>query len=92
MASMSSVALAPAAPLIGGATAVALTKMAGGSWSEAGWNGLTAALGGPLFGFALKGAAGAEGLVMAATGDYMLDLLWADQPPPWESGDDNPCP
>jgi RHS repeat-associated protein len=92
MASMSSVALAPAAPFIGGGTAVALTLVAGGTPSEASWNGLTAALGGPLFGFALKGGVGAEGLIMAAGGDYMLDLLWADQPPPWESSDDNPCP
>ncbi len=69
-----------------------LTLAMGGTPSEALWNGLTAALGGPLFGFALKGAVGAEGLVMAATGDYMLDLIWADQPPPWEKNDATPCP
>ena len=87
MLSMSSVVLAPAAPLIGGATAAGLTLAASGSWREAGWNGLTAAFGGPLFGWAKGAELGAGGLVMTGFGDFMLDLIWA-QPPPWE---DDPC-
>ena len=92
MASLSSVVLAPYAPFIGGGTAAILTLGAGGTPSEALWNGLTAALGGPLFKFAVDGAVGAEGLVMAGVGDYLLDLIWADQLSPWETNDDNPCP
>ncbi len=87
MVSMASGVLAPFAPAIGGVTATGLTMAAGGTWSEAAWNGLTAAFGGPLFSFALKGSAGAQGLIMAGAGDFMFDLIWADQPPPWEEND-----
>lgn len=39
----------------------------------------------------LKEGLGTEGLIMAGAGDYMLDLIWADQPPSWVP-EENPCP
>ncbi len=50
--------------------------------------GTAAALGGPLFGWAIGAELGAKGLVMAGFGDFMHDLIWAKQPPPWN---DKPC-
>ena len=50
-----------------------------------------------MVGWALKGVVVVEGSAMAGVGDYLLDLIWVDQPPPWESdsdesNDNKPCP
>ena len=82
---------APLAPMAGGVAAGAMTWLMGGDSDEIAWNSITAAYGGPFFNWALKTGIPIN-IAVGFMSDYMMDLLWASQAPPWLSDEDNTCP